>query len=572
MLEFLKINIVGFCSIYEETELELNSSQITLIKAPNGSGKSTIFSALSWVLYGKTLKGESKVNTWKKFQDSSYKGTKVELFFKKDDQVYKITRCQGYRNNLDDGAKGNDRLLVQKEAELVSIKGKVNIQSYLVSVLGLSYKLFINSIMFGEDVQRLISESSADKKKIFEEAFNLDFLNKAKDLASEEHHQVEEEYLDSQRSLQASEREYKLNKSTYLDLKNTENSFKDDLKKEKKSLINERSRLSKELSELNKDIKEDNFRILQKKLYTHENKLNSIKEDLRKAREISNTPLLDVINKLIKLLEKGNSEKALKKAKLIKKSFKVIESLTTKKDRCQEQLRKLELRKRDLQLLKKRSDDLAYKISKVDTAISNLLNKKTLKRTSPKYKAKYLKSLNEVKALKKALAVIEKKKENYDWLLRDPLSNRGIKSFLFDSCLEDLNATLDNYSSTLGFRISFEVDLDSTKKDFITLIEKDGCISAYEELSRGEKQLCDVAMAFAMNESLSSSKNINLALLDEVFEHLDDNNIELVISLIKQVYEGRSLFIITHQKSLPLSNVKNLQVIKAQGHSILKRL
>lgn len=39
-------------------------------------------------------------------------------------------------------------------------------------------------------------------------------------------------------------------------------------------------------------------------------------------------------------------------------------------------------------------------------------------------------------------------------------------------------------------------------------------------------------MAFAMHEALTASKGINLAFLDEVFESLSSDNIELVINLI----------------------------------------
>lgn len=55
MIEFKKIIIEGFCSI-GTLELPLNNNGITIIKGANGLGKTTIFSALVWVLYGKTLK------------------------------------------------------------------------------------------------------------------------------------------------------------------------------------------------------------------------------------------------------------------------------------------------------------------------------------------------------------------------------------------------------------------------------------------------------------------------------------------------------------------------------------
>lgn len=45
------------------------------------------------------------------------------------------------------------------------------------------YELFINSIVFGQGLKRLIEEDNSNKRAIFEEIFNLNFLNTAKDIA-----------------------------------------------------------------------------------------------------------------------------------------------------------------------------------------------------------------------------------------------------------------------------------------------------------------------------------------------------------------------------------------------------
>ena len=68
MLKFIKIIIEGFASYEGYNELDLCPNSAVVIKAPNGSGKSTIFSSLVWCLYGKTIKGVSDVNTKKKYR------------------------------------------------------------------------------------------------------------------------------------------------------------------------------------------------------------------------------------------------------------------------------------------------------------------------------------------------------------------------------------------------------------------------------------------------------------------------------------------------------------------------
>lgn len=88
----------------------------------------------------------------------------------------------------------------------------------------------------------------------------------------------------------------------------------------------------------------------------------------------------------------------------------------------------------------------------------------------------------------------------------------------------------------------------------------------FEDLSGGQKQLVNLAIAFAMNEILSQSKQINIAFLDEVFESLSSNNIELVSELIRKIYKNKTLFLITHQESLPI-NAKTLKVKRINGLS-----
>lgn len=571
MLTFTNLRIIGFGSIYEEAVIDLNPKQTILIKAPNGSGKSTIFSALSWVLYGKSLKGKSDVNTWKKYQGKDYKGTLVEIFFNKDGHVYKVIRCLNYTGVLDDGAKGKDRLIIYKDAELVNIKGKAKLQEFLVIELGMTFKLFTNSIMFGEDVQRIITESNSDKKKLFEEVFNLNFINVAKGIALEEKKNLQVKIQDKLSDIDKLQKQYDTTMEAYKDLREKENNFKAKIRSELKELKDERTSLIKDLIEAKKGYSEDKMNLVNIKIKRLRKSLEEVKEKLAKARGISNLPLLDVISEVIRLLKKGNSKKALENMVTIKKAFKDLDKYSDEKDTIQDDLYTLQDRQRAIEKAKRKCDDISDDIADIDDKISKV-KKEKLKVISPKYKKKMKAFKKEMAEIETGLSSYKEKLVNYEWVLNDPLSNKGIKAFLFDSSLDLLNHTLESYSEVLGFRISFEVDLDSTKKDFVTLIERDNIVIDYDELSQGEKQLCDVAMAFAMNESLSHSKGVNLALLDEVFEHLDDDNIDLVISLIQKVYEDKALFLITHKSSLPLSNVKTLSVVKEQGHSTIKLL
>ena len=205
---------------------------------------STLLNALVWALYGKNIKGVSEVNTWKEYQPKDYKGTMVEVFFQKNQDSYKVIRCQKFKDYLEDGAKGNDRLIIIKNAEIINIKGKNELQNAINKELGLSYLLFMNSIMFGQGIKRLIQESNSDKKKLFEEVFDLEYLNLAKGIANQdkavilnEINQLESESLSLKKELEA-------NKEAYFDLRSREKSFKKDLIDKYRKLMEERKDLT----------------------------------------------------------------------------------------------------------------------------------------------------------------------------------------------------------------------------------------------------------------------------------------------------------------------------------------
>lgn len=527
---------------------------------------STILSALVWAIYGKNLKGVSDVNTWKEVRPKDYKGTMVQVFFQKDTHIYKIVRCQKYEEVLEDGAKGKDRLVFIKDGDIIDIKGKGKIQDAINREIGLSYTLFMNSIMFGQGIKRLIQESNSDKKKIFEEVFDLEFLNLAKGIALQDKNNIVAQINEVEHQSQLLKKELEANKEAYFDLRDREKSFKKKNREERKSLKQDREKLTKLLIQKQKQIKDEVDASIKIKIKNQNKLISDIRGKLNNAKKISNVSLKEVIKELVIQLEGGNYKRALRDAKSIYNAFSDIEKYEKKYSKAQDRLEELENVDERYKKLKSDCEDIASDMASIDEDLAKLKQEK-LKVMSPKYKQKLKEIRKNLRKVDEDFHNKELELENYNWLINDPLGNNGIKAYLFDSSLEFLNRTLDKYSEVLGFRIEFNIDLGTARKDFVTLIERDGMIMDYDELSGGEKQLCNVAMAFAMNESLTASKGINIAFLDEVFESLSSDNVEVVTSLIRHIFKEKTLFLITHLDSLPLGNTKILQVEKTQGLS-----
>lgn len=565
MLTFTTMNVVGFCSI-ENLHIPLNPSCTILIKAPNGKGKSTILSALVWAIYGKNLKGVSEVTTWEKVRPKDYQGVMVEVFFQKGEHIYKIIRCQKCNIVLEDGAKGKDRLILMKDNEVVNVKGKNKLQDAINAELGLSYTLFMNSIMFGQGIKRLIQESNSDKKKIFEEVFDLEFLNIAKGIAMQDKNNLLAQANEVEHQSALLKKELEANKEAYFDLRDREKGFKEKIKSERRELKKDREDLTKQLIKKQQQLKDEVEKSLKVKIKKHTDYVDVLKSKIKYNRIVSGVSLPDFVKKLKIQLDKGHYKRAKESVDIIYKAIINSDKLQEEYEDALGRLDELRTTNEKYKRLQKECDDIASDIADIDGELEKLKQEK-LKVMSPKYKEK-------LKEIRKTLRKVDEdyhnkelELENYNWLINDPLGNNGIKAYLFDSSLDMLNRTLDKYSQVLGFRIEFNIDLGTARKEFFTLIERDGQIIDYDELSGGEKQLVCVAMAFAMNESLTMSKGINLAFLDEVFESLSSDNVEVVTSLIRHTFADKTLFLITHLDSLPLSNTKILQVEKVNGLS-----
>lgn len=555
MIQFGNIIIEGFCSI-PYLELNLGSKGITVIRGATGEGKTTILSALVWGAYGKNLKGKSDVNTWDKYRPKNYNGTKVEIYFGKDGKTHKITRCLKYKGEVN-GAKGKDRLIYEIDAVEVSEKNKGEIQALINADLGMSYSLFMNSILFGQGMKRLIQESSSDKKDLFEEIFELEYISKARDIAKGYYTEALREYDEISQKYSSSKEKKQSIQRMLDDLKKQANHVKNDLSSRVKVLEKKLSLLAKakKENELKETVTYKN-RIEQRIQEARDNQkelLNKINDAKKKTR----VSLEEFIGVIIKLLKRGDIKNSLKRLMEVKKAFGDIERL---QDKCSKLADKISNYRDKLEELR----DQEYEANKVqrDIDLTKAEIKKLLSEKKAgvnmglikKYKTQLSTLSDKLQAIESEMEEKRSKVDNYKWVMDDPLGNRGIKAFLFESSLDILNETLESYSEVLGFSILFYVDIQGVKKDFNTQIIMDGIEVSYEELSGGQKTLVNITMVLAMNSMIRRNCRINVLFLDEVFEGLDREYCDTVSKLLEKISitEKLTVFMVTHQESIPI--------------------
>lgn len=559
-MKFENIIIEGFRSI-DRFSLNLSQKGITLIKGANGQGKSTIPNAIFWALYGKTLDGASQVTTWNRLRPKEYQGAKVELYWQNKGHLWKVVRCQDYKGKIE-GAIGSDRLLLYKDSEPIAEKRKNEIQSAIVDALGLSQALLINSIVFGQGLNRLIQESNSEQKTIFEEVFNLQYITDASVRAKNLYQSLEREVYTQEKIL--------------VEKNNSLEALQNNLKNSQKEAENYNHVLNQKIQATTERLK-----LVAKEVETYSQwlKYNPVPYEKAKAQalkaheflketkaEWEGVTLVQALNKLVKLMEQRKYKTALNYIKKLIRLSKAVEI-------CEMDL---ETKRAEFETLKTEYLQAMEGIEKFKSK-SELLEtlkgfladlKQSTKPKEDKSLPKQIKALEEqVAALSSKVGTLKKESDLYQWAYKNPLGPNGIKAYLFENSMGELNELLAEFSEILGISIAFEMFTDKARKEFKAIISVNGCPAEYKDLSGGQKQLVNLAMALAMNLVVANKHNINLAFMDEVFESLSADNIDIVVQLLRSVYKEKNLFLITHHESLPLGNLRTLHVSQVNGLS-----
>ena len=407
-------------------------------------------------------------------------------------------------------------------------------------------------------MKRLIQESGSDKKQLFEEIFELNYIPKARKIAQDKYNELRVELDGLMEKLESNQNYIDSILSDLNYTKSKRDNFKSELANKVKSYKDKIILSTKRVDELalktNKvDINQHNKTIedIKRKITLYQNKVS----DLKKLQKV---PLQDLVNEVIELLENEEYTESISKLKTIRDSFSSSESYILRISKLQNKLTN-EIESKNS--LEKTILTLKYAKEEVKSLESRL---KELKSQNPDFESVINKQSKKLENYKKSISQIksqiqelEKQVNLYKWAYSEPFGNNGIKAFIFESSLSELNNLLSSYSEVLGFNIKFMVDLNSSRKDFVVNINLEGVEVFYEELSGGQKQLVNLAMALAMNQIITQSKGVNIAFLDE----------EVVIGLIKKVYREKTLFLITHHESLPIPNSKILNVKREHGIS-----
>ena len=167
---YTNLNTVDF-SLFADSEL-------FLITGTTGSGKTSIFDAISFALYGKPSGNVREVDMLRNISADSSTETFVDFEFKYHGQIYKIWRKPRYMR-LKKSGDGLTESIADAELTLPSgeiISGVKSVNEKILEILKIDQQQFSQIVMIAQnDFLKFLTSDTASRKSILRTIFNTDF-------------------------------------------------------------------------------------------------------------------------------------------------------------------------------------------------------------------------------------------------------------------------------------------------------------------------------------------------------------------------------------------------------------
>lgn len=188
----LKLKMSAFGPYAESVELDmdkLGENGLYLITGDTGAGKTTIFDAITYALYGQASGSDREPDMLRSKYAKSNTPTEVELTFSYGDKVYTVRRNPDYQRS----SKRGDGMTVQKaDAELICPDGRIitkirDVNNAVRDILGVDRTQFSQIAMIAQgDFRELLRADTKDRQAIFRELFKTRYYQKLQDELKEE--------------------------------------------------------------------------------------------------------------------------------------------------------------------------------------------------------------------------------------------------------------------------------------------------------------------------------------------------------------------------------------------------
>ncbi len=520
-------------------EVHLDKEPMTLIVGKNGAGKSTLIDAITFSLFGKPFK---RINKGQLMNSVNEKDLVTEIEFNIGKSKWKVRR--GIKPSLFE---------IYHNGQIINQDAKsTDYQKYLEDkVLKLNFKSFTQIVVLGSaSFVPFMQLSANDRRVIIEDILDIGIFSVMKNLLKDRSMLLKEEMGEVEYEIKLLQEKIKLHEKHLEELKSkSDTKRKSDLVKIEetqneitklneeidehqdmvvslmKSIADEEttnkksSELDKYKSQINKNLK----KLSKEKTFYEKNKIcptceQDIPEDFKKHKcnDIS-----DDIDEMDEGLGKIETE--------IQKVFDRLAEITLVHKDIQKEENEIRTKngyiKSHNSFIKHLNEELNNKIEDVDAGKITILN-------------------SELTDSKETRAQYAEQKRYYD-ILGAILNDKGIKTRIIRKYLPVINNHVNNYLKDMDFFVNFQ--LDENFQETIKSRHRDDF--SYYSFSEGEKKRIDIALLLTWRHiaSMRNSVNVNLLILDEVFDaSLDQAGVDDLMKLF-YLLDKTNLFIISHK-------------------------
>mgnify|MGYP003144859181 CR=1 FL=1 len=487
----------------------------------NGAGKSALFEAVTWGIYGTTVR-------------KSTEAALVNTQAGKDCSVFVTINKKGVGEIKITRSKRPTSLDVEVNGTLINKANATQTQEALEDLLESDYKSFLASVVFGQhSTFTFLDSTPEDKRKIIKNCFNLDDIFSKRDSVK----QLKSSY----------QGELKVIGTLLANLVNEKDRLEAEVPDEKYKIM--------KLPSLEKILKDES------KISENEKHIREYQRSLKKIRD-----KLRRINDCIKEGVYKNDKECHVCKSIYTKSQTKKDLLNLKKEAAE-----IALRIKDEEILIKDLRDinetLVPKISSSEWAKYNKKNKQIENAQS---------SIHRLHQVTEQLEEYQLKRCELDSLLEvmkfweTAFSEKGLIRYIIRNILDYFNLRSNEYVSLLtNGQFSLEFNDELSEK-----IHNNNVETKYISLSGGEKRKVNLAIMLALQDLSSkiSRTDCNLLFFDEVCDNIDSPGILAVNSLLRTLESQnpeKKILVITHNNYLQelLGDTNAITVRKHKGIS-----
>ena len=566
MITFQKIRWKNFLSTGNQfTELDFQENTTNLIIGTNGTGKSTVLDALTFVLFNKPFR---KINKPQLVNSANERDCLVEIEFAINSRQYVVRR----------GIKPNVFDIVVNGVEMHREADDRAMQRVLEdSILKVNYKSFTQIVILGSSTfVPFMQLTSSNRREVIEDLLDIRIFSQMSNLLKDEIKTRKDQVKSLDLKKQTLKEKMKMQQDFIDELENrgkanirTKEVKIQSLLEEENTLMNSNESLTENLQTVQIELEQftgasDKLRKLGNLKGKISNKVSTITKEHKFFTD--NTVCPTCGQDIEEEFRVNRITDAQNKAKELQSGYKELEQA----------IKEEEERERQFTTHSKEITSLTHGISKNNTRISGCqrqirdleseiqrITEQLANRTAENEKLEEFKE-----NLQKVFTTLSEKKTeiiNHDFaysLLRDD----GVKTKIIKKYLPLINQQVNRYLQMMDFYINFKLDEEFSETVESPIHEK----FSYASFSEGEKMRIDLALLFTWREvaRVKNSVNTNLLIMDEVFDSsLDGFGTDEFLKIIRFIIKDANVFVISHKVDLQDKFESVIKFEKVKGFS-----